>query len=105
MAADRLHAERDYQVNTHTELEIHRLHKKIDHLLKGQGQKLLEIQNITVELMEELAKNIVRPIVSSPSLLGRFVHRPPCAKKIYIGCRSSSVKNPPATQSRVPITT
>jgi uncharacterized membrane protein len=53
---DRLHAERDYQVNIHTELEIHRLHKKIDHLLKGQGQRLLEIQNITVELMAELAK-------------------------------------------------
>jgi len=53
---DRLHAERDYQVNIHTELEIHRLQKKIDHLLTGQGQRFLEIQNITVELMEELAK-------------------------------------------------
>jgi uncharacterized membrane protein len=53
---DRLHAERDYQVNIHTELEIHRLQKKIDHLLTGQGQRLLEIQNITVELMEELAR-------------------------------------------------
>jgi uncharacterized membrane protein len=53
---DRLHAERDYQVNIHTEFEIHRLHKKIDHLLTGQGQRLLEIQNITVELMDEMAK-------------------------------------------------
>jgi uncharacterized membrane protein len=53
---DRLHAERDYQVSIHTELEIHRLHKKIDHLLTGQGQRLMEIQNIQVELMEELAK-------------------------------------------------
>jgi uncharacterized membrane protein len=53
---DRLHAERDYQVSIHTELEIHRLHKKIDHLLTGQGQRLLEIQNIQVELMEELAR-------------------------------------------------
>jgi uncharacterized membrane protein len=53
---DRLHAERDYQVSIHTELEIHRLHKKIDHLLTSQEQRLLEIQNIQVELMEDLAK-------------------------------------------------
>jgi len=53
---DRLHAERDYQVSIHTELEIHRLHKKIDHLVAGQGQRLLEIQNIQMELMEELAR-------------------------------------------------
>jgi uncharacterized membrane protein len=53
---DRLHAERDYQVSIHTELEIHRLHKKIDHLLTGQGQRLLEIQKIQVELIEELAR-------------------------------------------------
>ena len=53
---DRLHAERDFQVSIHTELEIHRLHKKIDHLLAGQGQRLLEIQNIQTELMEELAR-------------------------------------------------
>jgi len=29
---DRLHAEHDYWVNLHTEMEIHQLHKKIDHL-------------------------------------------------------------------------
>jgi uncharacterized membrane protein len=56
---DRLHAERDYQVSIHTEFEIHRLQKKIDHLLTSQGQRLLEIQNIQVELMEELAKKIL----------------------------------------------
>jgi uncharacterized membrane protein len=53
---DRLHAERDYQVSIHTDLEIHRLQKKIDHLLTNQGQRLLEIQDIQMELMEELAK-------------------------------------------------
>ena len=53
---DRLHDERDYQVSIHTELEIHRLHRKIDHLLTSQGQRLLEIQNIQVELLEELAR-------------------------------------------------
>jgi len=57
-ARDRLHAEADYQVNLNTEMEIHHLHTKIDHLLMRQGQRLLEIQSIQVELMEDLAKNI-----------------------------------------------
>lgn len=52
---DRLHADRDYQVSVHTELEIHRLHKKIDHLLTSQGQRLMEIQQIQMDLMEEMA--------------------------------------------------
>ena len=53
---DRLVAEHDYRVNLHTEMEIHQLHKKIDHLLFNQGQRLLEIQKIQVELMEDLAR-------------------------------------------------
>lgn len=55
-ARDRLQAERDYQVNLKAELEIHHLHEKIDHLLINQGQRLLEIQKIQVELMEELSR-------------------------------------------------
>jgi uncharacterized membrane protein len=41
-------------VSLHTDLEIHRLHKKIDYLITSQGQRLMEIQNIQVELMDEL---------------------------------------------------
>jgi uncharacterized membrane protein len=55
-ARDRLQAQHDYQVNLKAELEIQNLHEKIDHLLINQGQRLLEIQNIQVELMEELAR-------------------------------------------------
>jgi uncharacterized membrane protein len=51
---DRLNAEHDYRVNLNTEMEIHQLHKKIDHLLFNQGQRILEIQMIQVELMENL---------------------------------------------------
>jgi uncharacterized membrane protein len=62
---DRLHADRDYQVSVHTELEIHRLHKKIDHLMTIQGLRLLEIQQIQTELLEELTlKKQERPLVS-----------------------------------------
>ena len=53
---DRLNAELDYRVNLNTEMEIHQLHKKIDHLLFNQGQRLLEIQMIQVELMENLIR-------------------------------------------------
>lgn len=55
-ARDRLQARHDYQVNLKAELEIQNLHEKIDHLLINQGQRLLEIQKIQVELMEELAR-------------------------------------------------
>jgi uncharacterized membrane protein len=53
---DRLHAEQDYQVNLSTEMEIHQLHKKMDHLLVNQGERLLEIQKIQLELLEEQAR-------------------------------------------------
>jgi uncharacterized membrane protein len=53
---DRLHADRDYQVSIHTDREIHLLHRKMDHLMTNQGQKLLEIQQIQLDLMDELAR-------------------------------------------------
>ena len=52
---DRLRAEYDYRVNLKAELEIRNLHEKVDHLLRHQWQRLLEIQEIQTELMEELA--------------------------------------------------
>ncbi len=54
-AKDRLRAEHDYQVNLKAELEIRNLHEKIDHLLNQQWQRLLEIQQIQTDLIEELA--------------------------------------------------
>jgi uncharacterized membrane protein len=53
-AKDRLHAEHDYQVNLKAELEIRQLHWKLDQLLTDQWQKLLQIQQIQTDLMEEL---------------------------------------------------
>ncbi len=55
-ARDRLSAEHDYLVNLKAELEIRHLHEKVDHLLRNQWQRLLEIQEIQTELMEELAR-------------------------------------------------
>jgi uncharacterized membrane protein len=57
-AKDRLRSEHDYRVNLKAELEIRHLHEKIDHLLMTQWQRLLEIQEVQTELMEELADKL-----------------------------------------------
>jgi len=53
-AKDRLRSEHDYQVNLKAELEIRHLHEKLDVLLKHQWQKLLEVQQIQMDLMKEM---------------------------------------------------
>jgi uncharacterized membrane protein len=53
-AKDRLRSEQDYRVNLKAELEIRHLHEKIDHLLSRQWERLVEIQQIQMELMTEL---------------------------------------------------
>ena len=53
-AKDRLRSEHDYVVNLKAELEIRNLHEKMDHLLANQWQRLLQIQEIQMDLMEEL---------------------------------------------------
>jgi uncharacterized membrane protein len=52
---DRIRAENDYKINLKAELEIRNLHEKFDHLMEHQWQYLMEIQQVQVELMEELA--------------------------------------------------
>jgi uncharacterized membrane protein len=54
-ARDRLRAEHDYRINLKAELEIRHLHDKLDHLLLQQWQRLLEIQEIQIEIMEEIS--------------------------------------------------
>jgi len=51
---DRLRSENDYRVNLKAELEIRQLHEKLDHLLQHQWERLVEIQQIQIELMNEL---------------------------------------------------
>jgi uncharacterized membrane protein len=51
---DRLHAMHDYQVNLKAELEIRQLHQKMDHLLSHQWERLVEIQEIQMELINEV---------------------------------------------------
>jgi uncharacterized membrane protein len=55
-AKDRLRGENDYRINLKAEVEIRHLHEKMDHLLINQWQRLLEIQEVQTELMEEVAR-------------------------------------------------
>ena len=53
-ARDRRRSLHDYQVNLKAELEIRQLHQKIDHMLSHQWERLLEIQEIQIELINEI---------------------------------------------------
>jgi uncharacterized membrane protein len=59
-AKDRLRSEHDYVVNLKAELEIRHLHEKMDHMLVNQWQRLLEIQEIQMELMSEITRKPFR---------------------------------------------
>jgi len=52
-AKDRLRSRNDYQVNLKAELEIRHLHEKLDHLITKQWQRLAEIQQIQLEIMQD----------------------------------------------------
>jgi uncharacterized membrane protein len=49
---DRLRAENDYMINLRAELEIRQLHEKIDHQMARQWERLAELQQIQIELLE-----------------------------------------------------
>lgn len=55
---DRQRSEHDYKINLKAELEIKLLSEKIDHLLVHQNNKLLEIQEVQIDYLEDLMKEI-----------------------------------------------
>ena len=57
-AKDRIRSEHDYKIDLKAELEIKLLSEKIDHLLVHQNRKLLEIQEVQVDYMEDLLRQI-----------------------------------------------
>ena len=54
---DSLRAEHDYKTDLKAELEIRHINSKIDQLMSHQWQRLLEIQRIQMELMEDHMNN------------------------------------------------
>ena len=57
---DRERSKHDYKVNLKAELEIRMLNEKVDHLLMNQQQKLLEIQQIQIEMMNDIMNELSR---------------------------------------------
>lgn len=55
---DRQRGEHDYKINLKAELEIELLSEKIDHLLAHQNKKLLEIQEVQTDYLEDLLKEL-----------------------------------------------
>lgn len=55
-AKDRLRSEHDYEINLKAEIEIRKLHEKMDHLLMHQWQRLMDIQQLQVNQMEEISQ-------------------------------------------------
>lgn len=55
---DRQRGEHDYKINLKAELEIQLLSEKIDHLLVHQNKKLLEIQEVQTDYLEDLMREI-----------------------------------------------
>ncbi len=51
---DRLQSENDYKVNLKSEIEIKTLHEKMDHLLLDQWSKMMEIQQLQMEMLEDI---------------------------------------------------
>ena len=54
--SDRLRSENDFRVNLKAELEIRHLHEKVDHLLNRQWERLAEIQQIQLEMMQDMGR-------------------------------------------------
>jgi uncharacterized membrane protein len=61
-AKDRLRSEYDYKVNLKAELEIRHLNERIDLLLRHQWQRLLEIQQIQIDILEEFTNKKPRTL-------------------------------------------
>ncbi len=61
---DRERARKDYMINLKSEMEIRLLNEKIDHLIINQQEKLMEIQQIQVDMMNDILDRIERKKVS-----------------------------------------
>ena len=55
---DRIRSENDYKINLKSEIEIRTLHEKVDHLLLDQWSKMMKIQEIQIEILEEIRNKV-----------------------------------------------
>lgn len=55
-AKDRMRSINDYKVNLKAEIEVRTLHEKIDHLLVDQWSRMMRIQEVQLDMLEDLAR-------------------------------------------------
>ena len=55
---DRIRSENDYKINLKSEIEIRTLHEKVDHLLLEQWSKMMEIQEMQLEILQDIKKKV-----------------------------------------------
>ncbi len=55
---DRKRGENDYKVNLKAELEIKLLHEKLDHLILSQNKRILEIQELQTDYLEDIIQQM-----------------------------------------------
>lgn len=53
-ARDRVESSHDYETDLKAEIEIASLHDKIDHLLRVQWERMVELQQVQIDLLTEL---------------------------------------------------
>ena len=56
-ARDRAQADQDFRVDLQAGISILNLHEKVDHLLHAQWERLIELRQIQIDLMEEIAES------------------------------------------------
>ena len=55
---DRERSKNDYMINLKSELEIRLLHEKIDNLIINQQERLMQIQQVQIDMMNEILERI-----------------------------------------------
>lgn len=64
-AKDRQRSKQDYRVNLKAEMEIRTLHEKLDHLMLKQQQRLLEVQELEIDMLKEINLNLTNLLEKS----------------------------------------
>jgi uncharacterized membrane protein len=70
-ARDRAQADEDYRTNLKAELEVASLHEKIDHLLHSQWEQMIEMQQVQLDLLQQIANTKPAADAGSPTLTAR----------------------------------
>lgn len=59
-AKDRVRSQNDYKVNLKAELEIRTLHEKLDHMLTYQWDRMMQIQEMQMELLNAIQQKTLK---------------------------------------------